>query len=123
MHTLAAFEGLLSRQLLLELSVQRLVCGQLLPYCRAAGSDLPLAVSRVEAAAGGLHPEWFAGGPSSVPAAAPLMDLLGGMCRALEAQRGDSSKAGLAARLARVLATVGDGQRAQRLASAFGLQL
>lgn len=120
LHSVSAFEGLLSRGLLVGLALGRVVCGQMLPYCRAAGAEMGFAVSCVEAIAAGLHPDWFVAGPP--PEAGPFCDHVASLSRALEQQRADAARAPLAVRVARVLARLGEAERSKRLLAAFGLR-
>ncbi|KAK9839474.1 hypothetical protein WJX81_004262 [Elliptochloris bilobata] len=133
LRALGAFDGVLARGPLLSLALERLLHQQMLPYLRAAAADLPLAVGRMERLAGALRPEWFAGGPP--PAAAPLLEYVGVLARALEQQRGSDASLGngaagghavskpkvLAGRLAAVLAPLGDAARAARLKALYKL--
>ncbi len=123
LHCVSAFEGLLSRSLLVGLALGRVVAGGMMPYLRAAsegGQALSYAVATVEAVVGALHPEWCAGG---MPAEGAVFgEHVASLGRVLEQQRGDAGNAQLAARLARVLARIGDAERSGRLAAAFGVK-
>ncbi|KAG1674309.1 hypothetical protein FOA52_013498 [Chlamydomonas sp. UWO 241] len=130
----AAFDGVLSRQLLVTLAVSRLAVGQCLAYARAGLAGVATAsydpyacsVSRLEAVASALPLSWFEGG--APPEAAPLVEHCSALCRAFEAQSagrgsGGGGRGPLALRAARVAQQLGDGERAARLAGAYGLAL
>jgi hypothetical protein len=128
-----AFRELLGQRQLLALGLARLVQLELLPNLRAAAGAGPVgmagAVGRAEAVVGSLPAEWFAGGGPPPPEAAPLVEVLAGWARWLEAGRGGGGegegvdRGGLARRLAPLLARLGGGERAQRLAAAYGFSL
>ncbi|EFJ52932.1 hypothetical protein VOLCADRAFT_86421 [Volvox carteri f. nagariensis] len=127
LHSISSFEGLLARSLLTRLALGRLVSGQLMPYLRAAAaagggevSGLGFAVAAVEAVVAGLHSDWFSTGP--LPEGTVLLEHVVWLGRAVEQQRGSGGDAGLAARLARVMARLGDLERSNRLAAAFGIR-
>ena len=66
MHCIGCFEGLLSRSLLIRLSIASLAVAQCLPYLRGAlavtgGNGYQLAVSRLEAVAAAIPSEWLQG--------------------------------------------------------------
>jgi GC-rich sequence DNA-binding factor len=126
MHCVSCFEGVVSRPLLLQLAASRLAVGLCLPYVRGglavtSGDGYLLSVARLEAVAAAMPAKWFeAGAPRE---AAPLTEHVSALVRSVEAQRGDARRAALALRLARVVAHLGDRQRAGQLAAAFGQQL
>lgn len=125
LHSISAFEGLLSRSLLTELALGRVVSAQLMPYLRAAVSGgearLGFGVAAVEAVAVALHPDWFAGGP--LPEGAVFLEHVAWLGRALEQQQVGAGEMGLVARVARVMTKIGDIERGSKLAAAFGVRL
>ena len=147
LRALAGFGELLGDEFVRRLALQQLLPRALLGPLRAAaaaatapgdsagtaGSALALAVARAEAVAGALPATWFHGDAPPPREAAPLLDLLQGLARALEAQRqagggdgGDSGspdRAALARRLGAALAHVGMRRRGEALAAAFGARL
>ncbi|KAG2438653.1 hypothetical protein HXX76_005200 [Chlamydomonas incerta] len=133
LHCVTAFEGLLARGLLVGLALGRLVAGSMMPYLRGAaagaglggGEGMGFAVSTAEAVAAALHPDWFAGGAAPAEAAV-FVEHVASLARGLEQQArqpdAGGARAGLARRLAAVLARLGDGERGARLAAAYGIR-
>ncbi|KAG2438649.1 hypothetical protein HXX76_005196 [Chlamydomonas incerta] len=133
LHCVTAFEGLLARGLLVGLALGRLVAGSLMPYLRGAaagaglggGEGMGFAVSTAEAVAAELHPDWFAGGAAPAEAAV-FVEHVASLARGLEQQArqpdAGGARAGLARRLAAVLARLGDRERGARLAAAHGIR-
>ncbi|KAG2423252.1 hypothetical protein HYH02_015353 [Chlamydomonas schloesseri] len=133
LHCVSAFEGLLARGLLVGLALGKLVAGSLMPYLRGAaagaglggGEGMGLAVSTSEAVAAALHPDWFAGGAAPAEAVV-FLEHVASLARGLEQQArqpdAGGARAGLARRLAAVLARLGDGERGARLAAAYGIR-
>lgn len=120
---LMAFKELLSQSMLIRLGLALLVQRQLLPYLRSSLTCLPVAAARAEAVVPSLPAEWFHEGAAPAEAA-PLIDLLSGMARSLEASRGESDgieRGSVARRLVPLLAHVGQKTRSLQLAQAFGL--
>lgn len=118
LQSITAFEGLLSRGKLVELAFEKLVLRQLLPYCRAAGQDVPLAVARADAMASALHVQWFT--TASGPSQAPFREHLSALATSLVNQKG-THLAPSAAILARQLKRVGMVERSSILLSAYQL--
>lgn len=119
LQSVTAFEGLLSRGKLVELAFEKLVLRQLLPYCRAAGQDVALAVARADAMASALHVQWFA--TASGPSQAPFREHLSALANSLMNQKG-KQLAPSAAILARQLRRVGMVERSSLLLSAYQLE-
>jgi hypothetical protein len=127
LRAVAAFEGLLSRSLLVGLAVGRLLCQGMMPYIRGAaggGQSLEFGVAAAEAAVEALPAEWAEAGP--LPEAAAFVEHVAWLGRALEQQqaaggKADAARSRLGDRVAKALARLGDRERARRTAAAFGV--
>ncbi|KAF5833158.1 hypothetical protein DUNSADRAFT_10608 [Dunaliella salina] len=148
---ISGFEGLLSRPMLLQLALSRVVGQAMMPYLRTAVASataaapvlsasgpsfndlLPamnIAVARIEAVANSLSPEWFLG-PQTPTEAAPLLEMAGSLAQSLETASGSGSNkrqsqqrqhlAALAGRMCKALQRLGQSALAGRLASSYGL--
>jgi hypothetical protein len=91
----------------------------MVPYIQAAADDVRVALDRAERVAACLPAAWFGKGP--VREAQPLMNVLHGLARHLESQRGDTSNSLLAKHLSQILAKLGDQGRSSRLSAAYNL--
>jgi hypothetical protein len=134
LRALGAWEGLLSRALLLGLALGDslgqggLVGGQLVQYVRAAvplaGVQPHTAVARLEAVAEALPAQWFAGGPPREAASLVQVaqSLAGHLVAVGQGKQEDKSRlAGPAARLAQALQRLGMQGEVQNLQRTFSL--
>eukprot|EP00200_Dunaliella_tertiolecta_P007949 CAMPEP_0202376512 /NCGR_PEP_ID=MMETSP1127-20130417/6991_1 /ASSEMBLY_ACC=CAM_ASM_000462 /TAXON_ID=3047 /ORGANISM="Dunaliella tertiolecta, Strain CCMP1320" /LENGTH=980 /DNA_ID=CAMNT_0048974315 /DNA_START=38 /DNA_END=2981 /DNA_ORIENTATION=- len=147
---ISGFEGLLSRPMLLQLALSRVVGQAMMPYLRTAVASataaapvlsasgpsfndlLPsvnIAVARIEAVANSLSPEWFSG-PQTPTEASPLLEMATSLAHSLETAAGSNKHqpqqrqhlAALAGRMCKALQRLGQIAPAGKLASTFGLQ-
>ncbi|CAK0740516.1 hypothetical protein CVIRNUC_001256 [Coccomyxa viridis] len=117
----AAFEGVLAREQLMAIALDKLITRQLLPYLRLAAADISVALQRAERLVSTLPSAWFAGG--SQKRAEPLLSFLQSLARHVEADKNSAANKQHAQGLQHVLKKLGDAKTAQRLAAAFKLQV